>query len=92
MPTGIRGPAITHIAERNYTIAGVTQDSTGLPLPGCVVKLFNAATDTLVAQAVSSATGAYAFPVDKTQQYYEVSYKVGPPDVYGTTVNTLTGV
>lgn len=93
VPSRTTGYAPVVLHERNYAISGVTQDATGLPLGGCVVKLFLAATDTLVAQTISApVTGAYSFVVDKTQSYYEVSYKAGPPDVYGTSLNTLTGV
>lgn len=78
--------------ERNYTISGRTQDASGLPLGFCTVKLFNAATDVLVAQTTSDITGLYSFVVDKTQRYYEVVYKAGAQDVYGTSLNTLQGV
>lgn len=77
--------------ERNYIISGVTKDSTGAVLGSCTVKLFNTATNILEQTTVSDASGNYSFTVDKTQTYYEVSYKAGAPDVAGTTVNTLAG-
>lgn len=77
--------------ERNYTITGVTKDSSGVALGSCTVRLFNTATNLLEQTTVSDASGNYSFTVDKTQTYYEVSYKAGAPDVAGTTVNTLAG-
>lgn len=83
-------PIPPHV-ERNYIISGLTQDTNGSPLGNSVVKLFLTATDTLVAQTVSDALGNYSFVVDKALRYYAVSYKAAGPDVYGTTLNTLTG-
>lgn len=77
--------------ERNYTISGVTKDSTGAALGACAVKLFYTATDILAQTTVSDASGNYSFTVDKTVSFYEVSYKAGAPDVAGTSVNTLVG-
>lgn len=77
--------------ERNYTITGVTKNSSGAALGSVTVKLFNQATDILVASTISDASGNYSFIVDKTQLYYEVAYLAGSPDVAGTTVNTLAG-
>lgn len=90
MPGGITSIP-RRLQERNYTISGVTQADTGLALGTCVVKLFNAATDLLEQQTTSNAAGAYSFTVDKNQSYYEVAYKAGATDVYGTTINTVRG-
>lgn len=78
--------------ERNFTIVGVTKDSTGAALGNCTVNLFSTATNTLAQTTISDASGNYSFVVDKTQLWYIVSYKAGAPDVAGTTVNTLAGV
>lgn len=85
------GEVVPIFEERNYVISGVTKDSTGAPLGGCVVKLFNRATDVKEQETTSDASGNYSFSVDKTQTWYEVSYKPGAPDVAGTTLNTLAG-
>lgn len=77
--------------ERNYTISGVTKDSSGSALSNCTVLLFNTTTNTLEQTSVSDASGNYSFVVDKTRTWYAVSYKAGSPDVAGTTVNTLAG-
>lgn len=90
MPGGIT-PIPSRLTERNYTIAGVTQDATGVALGNVTVRLFNSATNLLEQATISSAVGAYSFTVDKFQTYYTVEYKAGPPDVYGSSVNTLAG-
>jgi hypothetical protein len=77
--------------ERNYTIAGVSKDSTGAALGGCTVKLFNSTTDIMEQITISDGSGNYSFNVDKTQQYYAVFYKAGGTPVAGTTLNTLAG-
>lgn len=77
--------------ERNYTISGVTKDATGAALGTCDVRLFNTATNVMEQITTSDASGNYAFVVDKTQTWFTVAYKVGAPDVAGTTVNTLVG-
>lgn len=78
-------------AERNYTLTGVTKDSTGAALASCTVRLFNASNNALEQTTTSDASGNYSFVVDKTQTYFEVAYKSGAPDVAGTTVRTLAG-
>lgn len=78
--------------ERNYTITGVTKNNAGAALGGCVVKLFNTATDILEQTTISDGSGNYSFVIDKTKSWYVVSYKAGAPDVAGTSVNTLVGV
>lgn len=87
------GPQPTYFHERNYLLAGTTVDVNGVVLGSVIVKLFNSATDTLVAQTTSDAvTGVWSFVVDKTQLYYTVEYKVlGTGDVYGSSPNTLAG-
>lgn len=76
-----------------YLIAGVTKNSVGIILGSCVVKLYRTSDDVEVQTTTSDAsTGAYSFTVLNTSTaYYIVAYKVGSPDVAGTTVNTLVG-
>lgn len=81
-----------YFPERNYTISGVTKDSTGAALGSVTVRLFNTATNLLEQTTTSDASGNYNFVVDKTQRYYQVDYKAGAPDLAGTSVNTLAGV
>lgn len=77
--------------ERNFTLSGTTLDSNGGILGNVTVKLFNSATNVNEQTMISSAFGAYSFTVDKTQSYFTVDYKAGPPDVYGSSPNTLVG-
>jgi hypothetical protein len=81
-----------YFPERNFTITGVTKDSSGAALGGCTVKLFNRATDAKEQETVSDGSGNYSFIVSRTQTYYVVAYLPGSPDVAGTTLNTLAGV
>lgn len=78
--------------ERNFTITGVTKDSSGNPLGSCTVRLFNSATNVLAQTVTSDGSGNYSFIVDKTQAWYVVAYKAGAPDTAGTTVNTVVGL
>jgi hypothetical protein len=84
--------ASPYFPERNYTIAGVTKDSTGVALGSCTVRLFNTATNAHEQTTVSDASGNYRFIVDKTQAWYLEAYKAGAPDVAATSVNTVVGV
>lgn len=77
--------------ERNYLVAGVTRDSSGVALGSCVVKLFNAASDTIEQSTTSDGSGNYSFNVDKTKSWYVIAYKAGSPDVTGATINTIAG-
>lgn len=90
MPGGIT--AIPHaLQQRNYTIAGTTVDVNGSPIAAVTVKLFYTASDTLAQQTVSDSVGAYSFTVDNSVTFYTVEYKAGPPDVFGSSANTLQG-
>ena len=62
-PTAFRGA---------YIIAGVTLDSGGAPLAGCMVMLYTES-DVLVAQTVSDGSGAYSFAVGFNGNYYLVA-------------------
>jgi hypothetical protein len=73
----------------NPTITGVTKDSTGAALAGCVVQLFRTADDVWRSETVSDANGVYVLYPDVGGPFYLVAYKAGAPDVAGTTVNTL---
>lgn len=76
-----------------YAITGVTRDSSGAVLPGCIVRLYRTATDVIVDTVTSDGSGNYTFPnVTPGDTYYVVAYLTGSPDVAGTTVDTLVGV
>lgn len=82
----------TPIFQRPYAVSGITKDSTGAILPNCVVTLYRTADNTFATQITSDANGAYSFPASSELTHYAVAYKVGAPDVAGTTVNTLVGL
>ena len=74
-------------------ITGVTRNSAGTPLPGCRVAVFKTSDDSLVVTGVSDASGIYLLPVpNTTDNLYVVAYRADAPDIFGTTVNWLTGV
>lgn len=76
-----------------FSLSGVTRDSSGVALAGCVVDLFLNSEDTLVATTTSDGSGNYTFIVNgNSQTYFVRAYKAGAPDVAGTSVNTLTAV
>ena len=80
------------IFEASYRISGITKDSTGAPLAGCVVDLFDTATDAKLDSTTSGADGSYFFDTNQgVLPKYVVAYKAGAPDVAGTTVNVLVG-
>jgi hypothetical protein len=74
-----------------FALTGITKDSGGSPLGSCVVKVYLTATDVELLSTTSDASGNYSFflPAATVGTYYVVAYKVGSPDVSGTTVNTL---
>lgn len=80
-----------YVADQTFLITGTTKDSTGAALANCEVELYNTITDTVIARMVSDANGLYSFFATNLQNHYAVAYKVGAPDVAGTTVNTLVG-
>jgi hypothetical protein len=81
----------------DFTISGITKDSTGAVLASCTVHLFRTSDDVLIKQITSGADGSYSFGnlggggLGGLSSYYVVAYKAGSPDTAGTTVNTLTG-
>lgn len=73
-------------------ISGLTKDSTGAALGGCIVQLYRTADDVMVEETISDGSGNYAFsPRGVGALFYVIAYKAGSPDVAGTTVNTLQG-
>jgi hypothetical protein len=77
---------------QTYTLSGITRDLTGAILPNCVVNLFATATNAFLQTTTSDANGAYTFSgASGGNAQFVVSYKVGTPDVAGTTINQLYG-
>lgn len=76
----------------NRTITGVTRDSSGVAVGNCLLDLYITGVDTLSQNGVSDASGNFTFFNPGSGPFYIVAYKVGAPDIAGTTVNTLVGV
>lgn len=75
-----------------YKIEGVTKDSIGNPLGGCVVDLFRTFDRLRVDSVVSDDAGNYRLYTPYiTDDHYCIAYKATAPDVTGGTVNTLRG-
>lgn len=79
----------TDWAASNKAISGVSRGSTGTVLETCVIDLFATGSDQLIFSTVSDASGNFSFGNPGTGPFYIVAYKVGSPDVAGTTLNTL---
>jgi hypothetical protein len=87
---GVLGPLAQFVADQDFTLSGVTYDSTNAALGTCNVDLFITGTDVLAARTVSDpTTGAYLIYVSPAFTYYAVGYKAGGTDVSGTTRNDL---
>jgi hypothetical protein len=78
------------LGAQGAALSGVTRDNAGAALGNCVVDLMRSSDDAKIAAVTSDASGNFAFYVLPPGPYYLVAYKVGSPDVAGTTVNTLT--
>lgn len=84
-------PDLTGGNDTRYGISGVTRDVYNSPLTFCTVKLFRTVDDSLVYTAQSDGNGQYTVLTPYTDNHYLVTYKVGPPDVFGSSPNNLTG-
>ena len=70
-------------------VAGVTRDVYGSPMGGVSVKLYRTVDDSVQGAVVSDANGVYTVTTPYADGHYIVTYRVGPPDLCGTTINTL---
>jgi len=71
----------------NFSLSGTTRDSSGAAIAGCEVDLCQG--NVVVASLVSDGSGNFTFLNPGSGPFFLVAYKVGSPDVAGTTVNTL---
>jgi hypothetical protein len=78
----------------SFGLSGVTRDSSGAALAGCIVRLFRtSAFDEKLAETVSDASGNYTFKLaDNSGTFWLAVYKPGAPDVAGTSVRNLVAV
>lgn len=74
-----------------YTISGVTRDSSGNPLGGCSVEVYESVANLFRGATISDANGNYAVEIagDRNITFQAIAYLPGSPDVAGVTVNTL---
>lgn len=88
---GIGAQFVPYARTVQYTLSGITRDSTGAVLPNCVVDAYETTTDLPRGATVSDAFGVYQIHVAgfEGEQFYARAYLAGAPDVAGTTVNTL---
>jgi hypothetical protein len=71
------------------TLTGVSRDSAGAALGGCTVKIFSSINDVKLYETVSDGSGDWSVDVAPNPgPFYYVEYKVGSPDVAGTSLNT----
>ena len=74
-----------------FTMAGVTRDSAGAALASCVVDLFEAGSDIWQQQTTSDGSGNFSFTIGgNSANYFLRAYKVGSPDLAGTSTDKLT--
>lgn len=78
---------------QRWIVTGITKDRFGVALPGCMVELFETASNVLRAITTSDANGIYTMETTVPPLQFQVTaYLPGSPDVAGITVNTLTSV
>lgn len=74
-------------------VSGIVKNSSGQPVSGAVVQLFNTATGLLVdTSAVTGSDGVYKCGDPNGVPCFSVGYLTDSPDTAGTTVNTIAGV
>lgn len=76
-------------ASGRFAYVGYTRDQYGSPIAFATVKCFRTLNDTLQATVQSDAMGFYRITTPYAEGHYLVVYKAGPPDICGTTVNSL---
>jgi len=75
------------------TINGITRDSVGAILGGCIVWLFRTSDKSFIGEAISDpVTGIYSFDVDDDiTEYFIRTHKDGSSNVFGTSERNLKG-
>lgn len=71
---------------------GTCLDSLSVVVANATVQAFVTATDAFAGEVQGNTDGTYTLGVEQASStpHYLVAYKVGSPDIAGTTVNTLT--
>jgi hypothetical protein len=78
-------------SRHRMVFTGQTLNSSGNPIGGCTVQLFNTATGLLVDTQTSDSSGNYKVTDPNNVACFMVAYLPGSPDVAGTTIDELTG-
>ncbi len=97
-PNAFNKPRVVHaikpLPTTFFTLSGVTRNINGVATGLCTVDLYNTLTDVKIDSTVSDVSGNFVFksPLRAPTAYYIVAFKSGSPDIFGTTVNTLTAV
>lgn len=89
---GVAGPAFARSrSTRGWSIVGSVINGAGDPFVGAIVKIYRTSDDVEIASTISDSTGTYRFAVATNSYfYYVVAYAPGSPDLFATSVNTLT--
>ena len=76
--------------SQNFLV-GVCRDANNAIVANAVVQAFTTAGEVFAGTDISRDDGSYAVGVQqqKSTAHFLVAYKAGPPDISGTTVNTL---
>lgn len=92
---GFDDPEISSGTNSRYGFAGVTRGVYNSPVGGVTVKLFRTSgdyEDVKMDEVISDPQGNYFVSSPYyPDAHYCVMYKIGTPDIFGTTENTLIG-
>lgn len=80
------------LGTSRLVLTGVSYDISGNILGGCTIKLFRKDNDAFVMSTVSNGSGNWSMEVMVGGPFYLVEYKVGAPDVFGTSPNNIVPV
>jgi hypothetical protein len=73
-------------------LSGITRDSAGAALGNCRVMIFRTEDMSFVGELTSDGSGAWLLDMMKGGPFFRVAYKVGSPDVAGTSRNDIVPV
>ena len=74
--------------ETRLIFSGISRDKDGVALANCKVLIFSTHDNVLAAATTSDANGYWFAIVSTKGEHFHVKYKAGPPDVFGTSLNT----
>ncbi len=75
--------------QNMYLTNAVTRDTNSAELGLVRVMVFRTEDNTFVDETLSAANGVWSIVMNRSGPFFLVAYKVGSPDVAGTSVNTL---